>query len=68
MSSSASWQTPIPASFWSHRPSVLIAEAGLAIPVDALVEDDVTTTYDNPTLPETLMEAAADEFDRAIHG
>jgi pyruvate/2-oxoglutarate dehydrogenase complex dihydrolipoamide dehydrogenase (E3) component len=47
---------------------VLIAEAGLAIAVDALVEDGVTTTHDHPTLSETLMEAAADEFDRAIHG
>ena len=45
----------------------LIAEYGLAMELEATVEDIHKTIHAHPTLSEALMEAAADSMGEAIH-
>jgi len=45
----------------------IIAEAALAIQLEATVEDLVQTIHAHPTTPEALMEAGENFLDRAIH-
>jgi dihydrolipoamide dehydrogenase len=47
--------------------SELIAEIGLAIEVDATVEDVAETIHTHPTLSEATMEAAENALGQAIH-
>lgn len=47
--------------------SNLIAEAGLAIEMNATLEDLALTIHAHPTLGEIVMEAAEDALDKAIH-
>jgi dihydrolipoamide dehydrogenase len=47
--------------------SELIAEIGLAIEMGATVEDIGSTVHTHPTLSESVMEAAENALDRAIH-
>jgi len=49
------------------KASDLIAEATLAINLNATVEDIAETIHAHPTLSETLMEAALNAEGRAIH-
>ncbi|MHB1131215.1 MAG: dihydrolipoyl dehydrogenase [Chloroflexota bacterium] len=49
------------------RATDLIAEAVLAIQMEALAEDLVLTIHGHPTLPEALREAAAGQFEGPIH-
>ena len=48
--------------------SDLISEAGLAMSMEATVEDIAHCIHAHPTLPESLMEAADGWLGRAIHG
>jgi dihydrolipoamide dehydrogenase len=45
----------------------LIAEAGLAIMMEATIEDIAQTIHAHPTLPEAVKEATIDVDQRAIH-
>ena len=47
--------------------SDLISEASLAIEMGASLEDLTLTVHPHPTMPETLMEAAANALGQAIH-
>ena len=47
--------------------SNLIAEIGLAIEMNATLEDIALTIHAHPTLAEIVMEAGEDALDRAIH-
>jgi len=49
------------------RASDTIAEATLALELDASLADIVTTMHAHPTFPETLVEAAEAAQDEAIH-
>ncbi|MCL5110026.1 MAG: dihydrolipoyl dehydrogenase [Chloroflexi bacterium] len=49
------------------RATDLIAEAVLAIQMEALAEDLVLTIHGHPTLPEALHEAAMAQFEGPIH-
>ena len=45
----------------------MIAEAALAIQLEATVEDLAATIHTHPTTPEALMEASENWLGRAIH-
>jgi len=45
----------------------LIAEAGLALEMGAMLDDLAVTIHAHPTLPEALAEAAEDALGKAIH-
>jgi dihydrolipoamide dehydrogenase len=45
----------------------LIAEVGLAKSMEATFESIIKTVHAHPTLSESIMEAAADAYDEAIH-
>lgn len=47
--------------------TMIIAEAALAIELGATVPDIERTIHSHPTLSETLAEAAADVYGRAVH-
>ena len=49
------------------RATDLIAEAVLAIHMEALAEDLVLTIHGHPTLPEAVREAAMDQFEGPVH-
>jgi dihydrolipoamide dehydrogenase len=49
------------------RASDTIAEATLALEMDASLDDIATTMHAHPTFPETLVEAAEDAQGEAIH-
>jgi dihydrolipoamide dehydrogenase len=49
------------------RATDLIAEAALAMKLEATVEELMDTIHAHPTLAETMMEAAADVWGKAIH-
>ena len=49
------------------RATDLIAEAALAIQMEALAEDLVLTIHAHPTLPEAVREAAMGQFEGPIH-
>ena len=45
----------------------MIAEAALAIEIEATAEDLASTIHVHPTFSESLMEAAADARGEAVH-
>jgi dihydrolipoamide dehydrogenase len=45
----------------------LIAEAGLALEMGAMLEDIALTIHAHPTLPESISESAEDALGKAIH-
>jgi dihydrolipoamide dehydrogenase len=49
------------------RAGTLIAEAALAMQLDATAKDIAHTIHTHPTLPEAFMEAAMEQVDGAIH-
>lgn len=50
-----------------HDASELIAEVGLAIRLEATIEDIVSTMHAHPTMAESIHEAALGTEDRMIH-
>lgn len=50
----------------SHA-SDMISEIALAIEMGAMTDDVTSTIHPHPTFPETIMEAAEDTEDKAIH-
>ncbi|MDP7005585.1 MAG: dihydrolipoyl dehydrogenase [Phycisphaerales bacterium] len=50
-----------------HDASELIAEVGLAIRLEATVEDIISTMHAHPTMAESIHEAALGTEDRMIH-
>jgi len=50
-----------------HDASELIAEVGLAIRLEATIEDIVSTMHAHPTMAESIHEAALGIEDRMIH-
>ncbi|MBT4529978.1 MAG: dihydrolipoyl dehydrogenase [Phycisphaerae bacterium] len=50
-----------------HDASELIAEIGLAIRLEATVEDIISTMHPHPTMAESIHEAALGTEDRMIH-
>ncbi|MDS0476417.1 dihydrolipoyl dehydrogenase [Natrinema sp. 1APR25-10V2] len=55
------------ASIVGPEASELIAELGLAIELGATLEDVAATVHAHPTLSESVMEAAENALDHAIH-
>ncbi len=51
----------------SHDASELIAEIGLAIRLEATIEDIISTMHAHPTMAESIHEAALGTEDRMIH-
>ena len=52
---------------YGPRVTELIAACGLAIRLEATVDELITTVWAHPTIGESLGEAAADVFGNAVH-
>jgi dihydrolipoamide dehydrogenase len=52
---------------WGPRATDLIAEAALAMRLEATVDELVTTIHAHPTIGEAMPEAALDSLEMAIH-